>query len=466
MLKWQEVFSKNGLPWQDAETLAEPLSCSTLAQLKSFLDAVHIRFCLVKPFQETKGYPLVESRELLPSFDNDMFEHKDLPGFAMVAFARQLHYFSEIFQYDKLHPVITEVEGVPCCPLESQVYHQNLETLASRLPRLHQDVFRQQFRTADTSLLDTYPALVPYLCSMDRAQAFAARHGIPQCFSSLEEMAASPGVDAVYIATPNFRHADQSILCMDHGKHVLCEKPLSTCAAEAEKMIATARRRGVVLMEAMKSTLNPNFSALKAAVGRIGAVRRYFASYCQYSSRYDRYKAGELPNAFNPAYAGGALMDIGVYTVYPMVALFGMPRTVRASALLLPSGADGQGSATFGYDGMEATIIYSKIADSSLPSEIQGEDGTVVVDHINNIGRISLIERPAGSAGGRRRESAAVDLSVPADKDEYYYEAAEFADLILHGKPESAVNSHSNSLHTMELLDEIRRQTGIVFSTD
>ena len=302
--------------------------------------------------------------------------------------------------------------------------------------------------------------------SMDRAQAFAARHGIPQCFTSLEEMAADPGVDAVYIATPNFRHADQSILCMDHGKHVLCEKPLATCAAEAEKMIATARRRGVVLMEAMKSTLNPNFSALKAAVGRIGAVRRYFASYCQYSSRYDRYKAGELPNAFNPAYAGGALMDIGVYAVYPMVALFGMPRTVRASALLLPSGADGQGSATFGYDGMEATIIYSKIADSSLPSEIQGEDGTVVVDHINNIGRISLIERPAGSAGGRRRESAAVDLSVPADKDEYYYEAAEFADLILHGKPESAVNSHSNSLHTMELLDEIRRQTGIVFSTD
>ena len=89
-----------------------------------------------------------------------------------------------------------------------------------------------------------------------------------------------------------------------------------------------------------------------------------------------------------------------------------------------------------------------------------------MVDHINNIGRISLIERPAGSAGGRRRESAAVDLSVPADKDEYYYEVAEFTDLILHGKSESAVNSHSNSLYTMELLDEIRRQTGIVFSTD
>ena len=177
MIKWQEVFSKNGLPWQGAETLAEPISCSTLPQLKAFLDAVHIRFCLVKPYQETKNYPLVEARELLPSFDNDMFEHKDLPGFALVAFARQLHYFAEIFQYDKLHSVTMEEEGLPCCPLENQVYRQNLETLASRLPRMHQDVFRQQFRSTDTSVLDAYPALVPYLNSMDRAQVLALNSG-------------------------------------------------------------------------------------------------------------------------------------------------------------------------------------------------------------------------------------------------------------------------------------------------
>ena len=107
MIKWQEVFSKDGLPWQDAATLSEPVAVSDLDGLKRFLDAVHIRFCLVKPYQENKNYPLVEGRELLPSFDNDMFEYKDLPGFALVAFARQLDYFSEIFQFDKLHPVIT-----------------------------------------------------------------------------------------------------------------------------------------------------------------------------------------------------------------------------------------------------------------------------------------------------------------------------------------------------------------------
>lgn len=172
MIKWQEVFSKNGQPWRDAACLSAPVAISDLESLKNFLDAVHVRFCLVKPYQENKNYPVVEGRELLPSFDNDMFEYRDLPGFAMVAFARQLDYFSEIFQFDKLHPVVTEGEGASC-PLENQVMGQNLQTLASRLPRMHQDVFRQQFRSTDTVLLESYPALMPYLLNMDRAQVLA-----------------------------------------------------------------------------------------------------------------------------------------------------------------------------------------------------------------------------------------------------------------------------------------------------
>ena len=172
MIKWQEVFSKDGHPWQDATSLAEPLAIGDLNALKRFLDAVHIRFCLVKPYQEFKNYPLVEGRELLPSFENDMFEHRDLPGFALVAFARPLDYFSEIFQFDTLHPVITAADGA-CCPLENHVIEQNLQTIALRLPRMHQEVFRQQFRSTDTSLLDSYPMLIPYLLNMDRAHVFA-----------------------------------------------------------------------------------------------------------------------------------------------------------------------------------------------------------------------------------------------------------------------------------------------------
>lgn len=172
MIKWEEIFSKNGLPWCDAYTFSEPVDIPNLATLKRFLDAIHIRLCLVKPYQENKSYPLVEARELLPSFDNDMFEYKDLPGFALVALERPLEYFSEIFQYDKLHTVISEGDGA-CCPLEHTVLALNLQTMAARLPRQHQEIFRQQFARTDTVLLDNYPQLMPYLLAMDRAHVLA-----------------------------------------------------------------------------------------------------------------------------------------------------------------------------------------------------------------------------------------------------------------------------------------------------
>lgn len=172
MLKWQKIFSKNKFLWRSASEPGAPVAISDLQTLKAFLDAVHIRFCLVRPYQENKKYPLVEARELLPSFDNDMFEYKDLPGFALVAFARQLNYFAEIFQYDKLHAVLTDADGA-YCPLESQVFGQNIETLASRLPRKLQENIRQEFRSLDTSILDTYPSLMPYLLAMDRAHVLS-----------------------------------------------------------------------------------------------------------------------------------------------------------------------------------------------------------------------------------------------------------------------------------------------------
>ena len=121
----------------------------------------------------------------------------------------------------------------------------------------------------------------------ERAEEFAAKHGIPHTFTSLEEMASSDLVDAIYIATPNCCHASQAILCMDHGKHVLCEKPFASNAAEVRSMIDAARRNNVTLMEAMISTLNPNFIIAKNRMKDLGTIRRYFSSYCQYSSRYD-----------------------------------------------------------------------------------------------------------------------------------------------------------------------------------
>lgn len=299
----------------------------------------------------------------------------------------------------------------------------------------------------------------------ETAKAFAAKHGIPHIFTSLEKMAESPLIDAVYIASPNFLHASQSILCMDRGKHVLCEKPFASNAREVREMIAAAKANQVALMEAMKPTLTPNFRAVQNHLKRIGTVRRYFASYCQYSSRYDTYKEGVILNAFKPELSNGAMMDIGIYAVYPMVVLFGRPQKIDATGVVLSSGADGQGAVNFLYDGMNATVLYSKIANSSLPTEIQGENGNITLDRINIISEVTYTPRLA-AASGKGPQPIAEDISIVTEKDEYYYEVAEFIDMVLSGRKESTVNTLENSLITLEIIDEVRRQLGVVYPAD
>ncbi len=299
----------------------------------------------------------------------------------------------------------------------------------------------------------------------ERGEEFAAKHSIPHVFTSLEEMAASDKVDAVYIASPNYMHASQSILCMSHGKHVMCEKPIASNAREAKEMIAASNKYGVALMEAMKSTLSPNFRAVKDNLHRIGVPRRYFASFCQYSSRYDKYKEGIVLNAFRPELSNGAMMDIGVYTIYPLVALFGRPKSISAQGVVLSSGADGQGAVNMLYDGMNATVLYSKIANSQLPAEIEGEDGNILIDRIQTPVDVRFYPRQAPASGREKRTEGEI-LCNPDNHNEYYYEIAEFIDMILEGRTESDINSHNTSLATMEIIDEVRRQLGVRYPAD
>ena len=110
--------------------------------------------------------------------------------------------------------------------------------------------------------------------------------------------------------------------------------------------------------------------------------------------------------------------------------------------------------------------MYSKISDSFLPTEIQGEEGTVIADRIGSIGKVTFIRHAASASGGKGRRQEPEDITAASGMDEYYYEVAEFMDLIQSGRRESAVNSHHNSLCTMLIMDEIRRQTGVVFPAD
>lgn len=290
----------------------------------------------------------------------------------------------------------------------------------------------------------------------ETAKKFALKYDVENTFTNLEKMAKSDLIDAVYIASPNSFHYEQAKIFLRNKKHVFCEKSMASNSKEVESMIELANQNNVLLMEGMKTTLLPNFKIIKDNLHKIGKIRRYFASYCQYSSRYDKYKEGIILNAFKNDLSNGATMDIGVYCIYPMVCLFGVPKEIKASNFMLESGVDGQGSALFKYEDMEGSIIYSKIANSYLPAEIQGEEGTIIIDTINDMKKITINYRNGNTE----------IISGDQIEENMMYEVKEFIGLINNGTLESKINSHENSLNTSKVMEEIRNQIGLVYPAD
>jgi len=173
---WQQAFSKNkDFNVSEGGAQDAPVQLSTLSGLKNFLDWVQIKECLLKPYFETEGYPLVESRELLPSFESDPFEYAHLPGFSMVALGRPLDYFSEIFQFDILHDLLgdTAMGLEHACPLERTVQVQNRQAFLNRLPKYLQEDFKRDYQRHDLTALENYPGVLSYLLKMDRAHVLA-----------------------------------------------------------------------------------------------------------------------------------------------------------------------------------------------------------------------------------------------------------------------------------------------------
>ena len=164
-VSWKKAFTKSYLEWENHWSVVMP-EISTLGELKNFLDLIHIRFCLLKPYLEVSDYPPLDTRELLPSFDADLWEHKDLPGFSMVAFERPLNYFQEVFQYDVFHPTGISEQDLS----DTALMNRNMQTMQMRLPRALQEPLRQNFARKNITDLTLYPSLLPYMLEMDRAQ--------------------------------------------------------------------------------------------------------------------------------------------------------------------------------------------------------------------------------------------------------------------------------------------------------
>lgn len=299
--------------------------------------------------------------------------------------------------------------------------------------------------------------------SIESAKAFIAKHpeaftSDAKAFDSLDQMLTCPEIDAVYVGTPNSTHRDITVKSLDSGKHVLCEKPLACSVAEVQDMIGAARANGKVLMEAMISTLNPNFRIARAKMSEIGTIRHYSSTFCQYSSKYEALKQGIVSNSFNPAMGGGALGDIGVYTTFPAVALFGAPLDVKAHLVTLPTEfgpTDVQGTAELLYPGMTVNLAYSKVVDSKLPTEICGEDGNISLDAIHICRKVGY-EPHRAPTSGRGPATSAETIAEGLEHDEYFYEFEEFISVIESGRSESEINSLQVSLTNMEVMEKIR----------
>lgn len=285
----------------------------------------------------------------------------------------------------------------------------------------------------------------------ETGREYAQKWDFDRVYTDLDKMAADKSIDAVYIASPNYAHEQQAVKMLRAGKHVLCEKPMHKTYAGAVNMINTAEENSVVFMEAMMSAHVPGTYKITELLPLIGKVRRVNLSFCQYSSRYDKFKNGIVENAFDPTLWNGSFMDLGVYPVSLLLQLFGEPLDIMSKAVFLPGSIDGQGTMICSYPDMTATLMWSKITQDALPSEIQGEGGSIIIDKVSKPTEITLV----------MRDGTRSVYETLCDKPVMYYELRDFLRQIV-GKAMPEFNR--NSLLEAALMEKARAQMGINFS--
>ena len=291
-------------------------------------------------------------------------------------------------------------------------------------------------------LVEDFEFTAMYSRSLKKAQEFGGKYGAKYFYDNLDEMFKS-GIEAVYIASPMALHEEQSIKALNAGLHVLCEKIANTTIASFKKIKKAAELNDKLFMEAMISTTTPTFKSIKENLNKIGKIRRVVFQFNQYSSRYDKLKDGIIENAFRPELGNGALTDIGVYTIEPIVNLFGKPKNIVGNNYKLSTGAISHGSAILGYDDFEAIVMYSKICNSYSYSEIIGEDGSILIDKISLPDKYEIIFRNGS------KEIFNDNYNMPL----MYYEIKEFIECIKNGRLNSSVNPIEVTEETIRVVE-------------
>ncbi|MFG1666418.1 Gfo/Idh/MocA family protein [Streptomyces sp. Y7] len=306
--------------------------------------------------------------------------------------------------------------------------------------------------TAD--LVDLPDAEVVAVASrrQESADAFAERFGIPRAYGDWSALAEDGDIDVVYVATPHAAHREAAGLCLEAGRHVLCEKAFTLNAREAAELVALAKARGSFLMEAMWMYCNPLVRRLKALVddGAVGEVRHVQADFGL---------AGPFPPSHrlrDPAQGGGALLDLGVYPVSFAQLLLGEPSDVTARAMLSAEGVDLQTGALLSWDsGALASVHCSIVGGTATAASVTGSAGRIDVP-----GGFFFPERFVLHRDGRDPEEFTAD---PADgpRNSLRHEAAEVMRALRAGETESPLVPLEGTLAVMRTLDAIRDRVGV-----
>lgn len=282
---------------------------------------------------------------------------------------------------------------------------------------------------------------------------FASDNNIPLVYTDINEFAKGD-FEAVYIASPNRLHYEQSKLMLQSGKHVICEKPITVEPEELSELQTLAKQKGLIYVEAIMYMFNPAREMLRDAIKKIGRITSVHFDFSQLSSKYPAYVRGELPNIFNPALATGCLMDLGIYCVYPALDLFGLPEKTTACAHFMESGADGSGNAALLYADKLINFTYSKLGQDRLGSQIFGDEGTITIESISKLTNMKLIAKNGDTQ----------EIIGDVEKEKLMgYEAVGFEHFIAHpDDPYYAVTSN-RALQVSTLMKEIRTLSGIEF---
>lgn len=230
-----------------------------------------------------------------------------------------------------------------------------------------------------------------YSRSYEKGLDFAKNFDKDLVFTDINEFAKSDDFSAVYVASPNKFHYEQSKILLENGKHVICEKPITTYSWQLEELTKLANEKGLIYMEAIMCMHQHSLTLLKESADKLGAVSLANIDFCQRSSKYDAYLSGGLPNIFNPEMETGALMDLGIYCLYPILYLFGEPDSFKVEMFKLDTGIDAIDLITFIYSDKLVSIHVSKIGQSATGSDIQGAKGRIFIESISQLTNMHII---------------------------------------------------------------------------